>query len=163
MPRLLDHRLELEALDQHTGLVVHLEIHRSDHPCSPSLLQPSGGRVQQCPDDLLVVLELEEPEHSPAARVVLAEGVVDLRRDSPHGATVTAREEVLPLGVLEVRIQPAIQKLVALDLERGDPRGPRVQSKRQRDELAQVPKATYGRDLDRGPGGGCFDGHAAGR
>jgi hypothetical protein len=35
VPRLLDHRLALEALDQHARLVVDREVHRPDHVVAP--------------------------------------------------------------------------------------------------------------------------------
>ena len=51
--------------------------------------------------------------------MVLAEGVVDLRRDSPHGPTITAREEVLRLGVLEERVLVPIEELAPIADVRG--------------------------------------------
>jgi hypothetical protein len=37
VPGLLDHRLAVEPLDLHPGLVVHREVHRADHPIAPVL------------------------------------------------------------------------------------------------------------------------------
>ena len=135
MPRLPDHRLALEALDQHAALVVQLEVHRPDHPLAAALAQPRLAAAEQRVEHLLVVLELEEPEHPPAAVVELVEGVVDLGGDPPDHAPAAAREEVLGLAVLEVRVQPPVQEHVALELQRRDPGRPRVQPERERDEL----------------------------
>ena len=80
VPRLADERLALEALDQHAGLVVDLEAHRPHHAVTAARAAPRLGRGQQRVDDLLVVLELQEAEHAPAAAVELVEGEVDLGR-----------------------------------------------------------------------------------
>src|SRR5437588_12110147 len=98
MPGLLDHRLELEAVDEHAGLVGHLEVHRADHALAAALPEPAGGGLEQRVEHLLVVLELEEPEHPPAVSVELVEGAVDLRRDPADNAPVAAREEVFGLA-----------------------------------------------------------------
>ena len=103
MPRLADHRLELEALDQHAALVVHREVHRADHPVAPALAQPAGGRVEQRPHHLDVVLQLEEAEHAPGVPLVLVEGAVDLGADAAHHAPVAPGQEELRLAVLEER------------------------------------------------------------
>jgi hypothetical protein len=161
VPGLLDHRLDLEPVDQHTGLVVHLKVHRSDHLLPPADAQPVRRHLEQGVEDFLVVLELDEAEHPPGSVWVSGERPVDLSGDPSHGAPVAAGEEVLAIGVLEVRIQPPVQELVALELQRRDPQSPCVQPKRQRDEFAQVSEAPYGRDFDRDLGSGSFDGHAA--
>ncbi len=65
VPGLLDHRLALEALDQHPALVVELEVHRPDHPVAAAPAQPARRGLEQRVEHLLVVLELQKAEHSP--------------------------------------------------------------------------------------------------
>ena len=47
VPRLLDHRLAVEALDEHAALVVHREVHRPDHAVAPARPQPALGGGEQ--------------------------------------------------------------------------------------------------------------------
>src|SRR5437588_7896726 len=149
MPRLPDHRLELEPLDQDPALVVQLEVHRPDHPLAPSLPEPPFRGFEQRVKHALVVLELQEPEHPPPAVMEVVERVVDLRRDTPHHSTLAPRQEVLGLAVGEVRIQLAGKKQVALELQRRYPGRAFMQAEREPDERAQFGEAPDGPDLDR--------------
>ena len=47
VPRLQDHRAQVEALDQHAALVVHREVRGPDHPLAAALAQPRLGGVEQ--------------------------------------------------------------------------------------------------------------------
>ncbi len=149
LPGLADHRLALEALDQHAALVVHGEVHRADHAVAPALAQPLGGGVEQRGERLGVLLHLEEAEHPPGVVVELVEGGVDLRAHAADGTAVAPGQEELALAVLEERVQPAGQEHVPLELEGRDPGRPdSMQPERQIDELAPVRKRPDRSDLD---------------
>ena len=149
MPCLADHRLELEALDQHAALVVHREVHRADHAVAPALGEPGGRRVEQRAHHLDVVLQLEEPEHAPGVALVLVERAVDLSADAAHHPPVATGEEQLGLAMLEERARTRTQEQLTLDLERGNPLlGVRVQPERELDEFAHVSARGDGRYLD---------------
>ena len=151
MPGLPDHRLEVEALDQHAGLVVHREVHRPDHAVAAALAQPAPRRRRAArAQDLRVLLELEEAEHAPRVVVVVVEGAVDLGADPAHHAAVAAGEEELRLAVLEEGVEARAQEQVALELERGDPGRPvSMQPERQIDEFAPVRQRADRADLNR--------------
>ena len=106
--------------------------------------QPAAGGVEQRARDLGVVLELEEAEHAgianPAHPVLGVVGLVDLRADAPDDALAAARDELLRLGVLEVRVQLAAVEELALEADRGDPLlGGSMQAERELDELPAIP------------------------
>ncbi len=84
--------------------------------------------------DLLVVLEVEEAEETPAVAVELVEVPVVLRADASDHTTIAARQEELGIAVLEERVQLAVEVCVALELERWDPRRAGVQPVGQVDE-----------------------------
>ena len=121
MPGLADHRLALEALDQHAALVVHREVHRADHPVAAALAQPALGGVEERGRHLRVVLELEEPEHAPRVRVEVVERGVDLRADPARHPPVAAREEELRLAVLEEGPRARVEEQPPLYAKRGNP------------------------------------------
>src|SRR5437763_7015918 len=140
MPGLLDHRLALEALDQHPRLVVHREVHRTHHAVPPALPEPVGGGVQQRGQRLGVLLELQEAEHAPAVVVEVVKGVVALGADPAGHAAVPAGQEELRVGVLEVGVEALREEQPPLQPQRGNPdRLVSMQSVRQLDELPQVP------------------------
>src|SRR4051794_29837173 len=145
MPRLLDERLALEALDEHARLVVHREVHRADHAVARAPPQPRRGRLEQGGEDRRVVLELEEAEHAPRVVVGGVERVVDLGADPPHDAARAAGDEQARVAMREERVLAAAEERVALQTQRGDPlwRG-RVQPERKLDELAQVGPRPHG-------------------
>ena len=149
MPVLADQRLELEALDQDPALLVQAEVHRSQHLLAAARSQPRFGDTEQRPQDLRVVLELEEAEHPRARAVEPVVGEVDLGGDPADHAAVAPGQEVLRFAVLEVGVQLAIEEEAALDLERRDPGGPDVQAERQVDEFADLAASLHGGDLDR--------------
>src|SRR5205085_11207694 len=91
VPRLADQRAQLEALDEDSALVVHRERGRADHALAAARRQPPRGGVEQRPRDVLAVLELQKAEPAPALTVVVVVGVVDVRADASHHATVARR------------------------------------------------------------------------
>jgi hypothetical protein len=143
MPRHAEDRVKLEPIDQDSRLVVHGEVHRADQPIASAGAHPPRGGVQQRFQNLGIVLELEEAEVPPAHPPMLVESAVDLRSDPAHDSPPAPREEVLRLGMLEVRIQPAGQELVALELERRNPGGSGVELEREGDELPELAKAPH--------------------
>ena len=106
MPALPHQRFELEALDQDPALVVQGEVHRPQHLVAPARHQPRFRRPEERPQDLRVVLELDEAEHPGPGAVELVVGEVDLRRDPADHAPVAPGQEVLGFAVLEVGVQP---------------------------------------------------------
>src|SRR3954470_977916 len=139
VPRLLDQRLALEAVDQDAGLVVHREVHGAHHAVAPAGRVPGGRRVEQRGEHLGVVLELEEGEHPPRVVMGGVERVVELGRDPAHDAAGAAGQEQARVAVGEEGVLPAAEERVALDAQRGHPlRGGRVQPERKLDELPQV-------------------------
>src|SRR3954453_6157115 len=148
VPGLADHRLALEALDQHAALVVDREVHRPDHVVAPVRAQPAARRVQQRRQDVARVLELQEAEHPPAVALELVERVVVLRRDPPHDAPVAHGHEQLRIAVREERVLAAHQEQPALQAQRRHPDpGARVQPVRELDELLPVPSRQDGTHL----------------
>src|SRR3954469_19237392 len=142
VPRHLDQRRALEALDQDSALVVHREVHRADHAVAAARLQPLLGGGQQRRQDLGVVLELEEAEHPPARVVVGVEEVVELGADPPDDAPVAAGQEQLRVALAEERVVAPVEEQVALQAQRGHPdRRTGVQPERERYEFAPVTKA----------------------
>ncbi len=121
MPRLADHRGDLETLDQDAALVVHREVGGANHALAALGAQPCGDGVEQRDEHLGVLLELEEAKPPPAGVVLVVEGVVDLGADAPDDAPVAAREEVLGFAVGEVGVHAPVQEDVALELQRGHP------------------------------------------
>ena len=85
----------------------------------------------------------------PAAAVELVEREVDLGGDPADDPPAAPGQEVLGLAVGEERVQLAGQELVALELQRRDPRGARVQAERQRDEFNKIAAAAHGANFDR--------------
>jgi hypothetical protein len=149
VPGLADHRLTVEALDQHPALVVHREVHRADHPVAAALHEPGRRRIEQPVHHLDVVLELQEAEHAPGVLLEVVESRVDLSADPAHHAAVPAGEEELGLAVLEERVEAPAQEQATLDSERGDPLlRVRVQPERELDEIAHVSARGGGRYLD---------------
>ena len=93
VPRLVDHRAHVEALDQDAALVVHREVGGPDHLLAAALPQPRLCGVEQCLEDLAVLLELQEAEPAPLGVVLGVEGVVDLRGDpADHAPARRARK-----------------------------------------------------------------------
>ena len=90
----------LEALDQHSALLVDDQVERADHAVAAVLLQPRGRGVEQRIGDLLVVLEVEEPEESPAVAVEAVEVLVVLSTDPADHAAVPPGQEELAVAVL---------------------------------------------------------------
>jgi len=121
----------------------------ADHPVAPLPATPRFGRRQQRVGHLLVVLELEEAEHAPARVVVAVVAVIDLGGDPPDHATAPPGQEVLGAAMGEERVELAGQELVALELERRNPRRPGVQTKGQVNELPQVREPLDDSYLDR--------------
>ena len=70
LPGLLDKGFAVEALDQHASLLVHGEVHRTDHAVAPALAQPTRCRIEQGVEDLLVLFGLEEAELAPVVALV---------------------------------------------------------------------------------------------
>src|SRR6185312_7049673 len=95
---------------------------------------------------LLVVLQLEEAKHAPAALVQLVEGMIDLSADPADHPLAAQGEEVLGLAVLEVGIELAVEEEAALELQRRDPGGASVQAVRKIDETPQLAPLAYGDD-----------------
>ena len=135
MPRHLDQRRALEAVDQHPALVVHREVHRADHAIAAARPQPLLGGGQQGGQDLRVVLELEEAEHAPARAVVGVEEVVELGADAADDAAVAPRQEQLRVALGEERVVAPAEEQVALQPQGRHPdRRTRVQPERELDE-----------------------------
>ena len=149
VPRLADHRLAVESLDQHAALVVHREVHRADHPVAAALAEPVRRRVEQGPRRLRVVLQLEEAEHPPGVVVEVVERGVDLGADPAHHAAVAARQEQLRLTVLEERVEARAEEQPALYPQRGNPLFlVSMQPERKLYELAHIAARGDGLHLD---------------
>jgi hypothetical protein len=149
VPGLLDHRPQLEALDQDAALFVHRKVGRAHHPLHAPRAQPRLGGREQRVEDLLIVLELQEPVPAPALLLVVVERVIDLGGDPPHDPPVAPGEEVLGFAVAEERVQPAVQEHPTLELRQGNPqRVVSMQPERQVDEGFQVRPAGDRCDLD---------------
>ena len=148
MPRLADHRLELETLDQDAALVVQGEVHRAEHLLATARRQPPLGCPEQRLEQLLVVLELQEAEHARPAVVEAVVRVVDLGAHTADDASAAARQEVLGLAVLEVGVQVPAQEDPALQSKGGHPGRPAVQTKRQLDKPPQICDPAHGLNVD---------------
>ena len=122
VPRLADHRLELEALDQHAALLVD-DRSRTDRSCGRGrcALQPGAAASSSASSDLLVVLELEEAEEPQRLPWNSLKSLSYWALIAPDDATVAPRQEELGVAVLEERVQLAVEVGVALELERRDP------------------------------------------
>ncbi len=142
VPGLLDHGAQVEALDQHAALFVHREVGGTDHALYAAPAQPGLGGPEQRPQDLLVVLELQEAEPAPVLLLVVVEGVVHLGGDAAHDAPVAAGQEVLGLSVTEEGVQAPVEKDPALELGQRHPqRMVSMHPERDVDERFQLPPA----------------------
>jgi hypothetical protein len=149
MPVLEDLRSQLVTGDEQPALVVGREVERADHVIAAALAQPGEGGVEQRLRDRGVVLGLEEPELTPVVVLELVEPLIDLGADPPDDPAVTAGEEVLGLGVLEVGVVVAVEVALALADQRRHPLVDiRVEPEREHDELPQVGSAGDGSDGD---------------
>ena len=142
VPGLLDHRLALEALDQHAALVVHREVHRPDHAvaaaaraASPRRRRAARGRTSGSSSNSR---KPNMPQRLSWKRV---EGVVDLRADAARRRARRARRRnSCASPCLKNAFWRAAEEQPALEPQRGDPvRRGRVQPVRELDELPQVP------------------------
>ena len=122
MPVLEDLRAQLVAVDEQAALVVEREVHRPDRVVA------AGARAASSPaasssarGDLRVVLALEEAELPPVVLMDLVEARVDLGGDPADDPVAAASEEVLGVGVLEVRVAAAVEVALALADQRRRP------------------------------------------
>jgi hypothetical protein len=82
--------------------------------------------------------------------VEVVELLVDHRRDPADGLAVALGDEVLGVGVLEVRVLLLVEELLALPDERRDPAlVVAVDRERQLDEALEVRARADGADFDR--------------
>src|SRR4029077_9533366 len=100
-------------------------------------------------EDLGVVLRLDEAELTVAAALELVPAMVDLGRDPAHRRAVTPGQEILGLGVLEVRVLLPVEELTPLEDQRRDPRSAPVDAKGQLDELVELAPPLHWPNLDR--------------
>ena len=142
-------------LDQDPALVVRGEVGGADHPVAALAAEPLLGAVEQRLRRLRIVLALEEAEPAPAVVLERLEVVVDLGGDAADRPPVAQREEVLGAGVLEERVLPPVQELLALEQQRRHPVGRvAVQAEREPDEPTEVARRMDRPDLERPHGGG---------
>src|SRR3954470_6323153 len=157
LPRLLDHRLALEPVDQHARLVVHGEVERADHLAAVALAQPRLGGGHQSARCLVVVLALEEAEDAPVVALVLVEVAVDLSADPADRLVAPPGDEQLRVAVLEEGVLLAAQELLALEDERGHPLGRvTINAPRKPDEANQVRAGADRSDVYRRHAGGPY-------
>ena len=82
--------------------------------------QPVAASIR-APNDLRVVLGVEEAEHPVVAALVLVPAVVDVGGDPADDLAVALGEQHLALGVLEPGVLVAIEELAALEAQRRHP------------------------------------------
>src|SRR3954467_11992399 len=157
LPRLLDHRLALEAVDQDARLVVHREVERPDDLAAVTLAQPPLGGRGEPAGGVVVVLALEEAEQPPVVPLVVVEVAVDLGADAADRLAAPPGDEQLGVTVVEERVLLAAQELLALEDERGDPLGRvTINAPRKPDEAHQVRAGADRSDVYRRHAGGPY-------
>ena len=121
MPRLLDERVAVVALDQHPDssfIVKSIGPTMWSRPRSRS--QPAAAS-SRAGDRLGALLHLQEAEHPPVVALEVVERVVDLGADPTHDSAVAPGEEQLGVGVLEVGVEVPAEEEPPLEPQRGNP------------------------------------------
>ncbi len=148
VPRLEDHRAQLEALDQDAALVVHREVRGPDHALAAALRSHACAASSSEPSTSGSSSNSTKPNQPQFALCCSLKARLICARDAAHHAPVPPREEVGGLAVAEEGVHAPVEEHVALDLQRWHPVGVvRVQAEGEVDEGLQVPPAGCFSDL----------------